>query len=238
MKGRANMIAKTLIGAVIAFVGATSMSAVRVQAAKPRTAELQLHQVKAIDECGSGITEWGHDRMTLGAVTVRNGVVKTRQFALGKFGHDGSTRNYSRPKTFLTFDIQPGVKQRFQAVMVMAERDVSGGFGEYLKELAAHVQKGLPAPATGKEGDPVKVGEIAAVELAMLGLTPAAATAITGQVLAGLKDGLKDDILKSHLEEIAVRKDGTVKKAELTPRTHIFQGSSCKYAVTYAWAVK
>jgi hypothetical protein len=232
------MIAKTLIGAVIAFAGAISMSGVAVRADAPRTAELQLYQVKAIDECGDGITEWGHDRMTLGAVTVRNGLVKTRQFALGKFGHDGSTRNYSRPKTFLTFDIQPGVTQRFQAVMVMAERDVNGGFGEYLKELAAHVKKGLPAPQRGNEGDPVKVGAIAAAELAVLGLTPAAATAITAQVLAGLKNGLKDDIFESHLEEITIRKDGTVKKAELTPRTRNFRGSSCKYAVTYAWAVK
>jgi len=214
------------------------MSTVAIQAAAPRTAELQLYRVKAIDECGSGITEWGHDRMTLGAVTVRNGKVKTRQFALGKFGHDGSTRNYSRPKTFLMFDIEPGVAQRFQAVMVMAERDASGGFGDYLKELAAHVEKHLAAPARGKEGDPLKVVATSGVELAALGLTPPAAAAIAGTVLAGLKDGLKDDIFESHLEELKIKKDGTVKKAELTPRTLNFKGSSCTYAVTYAWAVK
>jgi hypothetical protein len=212
------------------------LSAVAAPAAK-RTAEIQLHQVKAIDECGSGFTEWGHDRMTLGAVTVRNGVAKTRQFALGKFGHDGSTRKYAKPKTFVKFDIQDGIAQRFQAVMVLAERDVNGGFGAYLEKLAAHVQKGLPAPEKGKQGDPVKVAGIAAAELAILGLTPAAAAAITGQVVAGLKDGLKDDIFESHLAEIKIKKDGTVKKAQLTPRTVNFKGSSCKYAVTYAWAV-
>jgi hypothetical protein len=231
------MIAKTLIGAVIVLAGAHSLSADAVKAT-PRTAEIQLHQVKAIDECGSGMTEWGHDRMTLGAVTVRNGVVKTRQFALGKFGHDGSTRNYARPKTFVKFDIQPDVAQRFQAVMVLAERDVSGGFGTYLEKLAAHVQKGLAAPEKGKEGDPIKVAGIAAAELAVLGLTPAAATAITAQVVAGLKDGLKDDIFESHLVELTIKKNGAVTNAQLKPRTLTFKGSSCKYAVTYAWAVK
>ena len=105
--------------------------------------ELRLHQVKAVDECGSGIEEWGHDKMTLGAVAVQNGTGRVQTLDLGKFGHDKSTRNFKTPRPFVTFNVKPGTVQRFQAHLAMAERDASGGFDAYLKKYAAAVPKKL-----------------------------------------------------------------------------------------------
>jgi hypothetical protein len=209
-----------------------------LEAASARALELQIQQVKAKDECGRSIEEWGHDTMTLAAVTVQAGEARIRTLALGKFGHDGSTRNFSPPKSFLSYAVKPGVEQRFQAYLILAERDASGGFGDYLKKFAERVPAGLSAPsrnAGGAKLDAQAAGEAAAAAL-MTGLTAGTAASIGKQVLAELGARLKDDIFSSYLEEIVVAADGSFNQAKLKPQTQSFRATGCTYTVTYRWA--
>jgi hypothetical protein len=91
------------------------MTGSRATAAELTGVVLQLHQVKAVDECGDWV-ELGADEMRLGAIAIGpTGSAQLENMALGKFGHDGSTRNYSTPRKLVSFTISgssPGTKRR------------------------------------------------------------------------------------------------------------------------------
>jgi hypothetical protein len=86
-----------------------------LQAAHPRSMELQIHQVTAKDECGRGIEEWSYDRMTLGAVTVQGGKTAVRTNGFGEIRSRCSTHNYPHG-AWLSYRVKPGAAQRFQAI--------------------------------------------------------------------------------------------------------------------------
>jgi hypothetical protein len=235
----APMARRLVAGTTLALMASAALTTVPVRAAGPRAIDLQIRKVVAKDECG-GVTEWGHDRMTLAAVVVQNGTAKVRTLALGNFGHDGSKRVYDPAHTFHTFKVTPGVVQRFQAYLVLAERDVQGGFGDYLAKFAERVPKGLSAPKKGSNG--AELDANAAIEagtaIAATGLTAGTAIAIGKQVLKELGARLTDDIFTHHLEEIVVKADGSFNQAELAPRTQIFRAKDCAYTVTYQWSAR
>lgn len=226
-----------------------------VVVAQVRTAEaqeltrlaFQLHQVKAVDECGSTI-ELGADDMKLAAITIEPGgrVRRIPTMNLGEFGHDGTTKKYS--KELLSFEVGgSSFPKRYQAVLVLAETDPGGGFANYLKKLTSDFQKvagdkTASRPATSPQGPRLVLagfGDQAEAIAADL------ASRIADRVLAEARDELKsrwnDEIFPPQLQQISIPRanfrfpGGAATSAQKTVR---FSAHSCKYDLTYSWRLK
>ena len=109
---------------------------------------LNVSRVKAADETGSGITEWGSDDIYLAAVTMDGrGVVNiVDEIRIGEFD-DGDAENFDPAKTLTSFRLNDGpYPQAYAALVVLAERDSGDQIPEFLAALAKDIEEYIPRP--------------------------------------------------------------------------------------------
>lgn len=107
---------------------------------------LRVSRVKAADETGKGITEWGSDDIYLAAVTMDGrGVVNiVDEIRIGEFD-DGDAKDFNPPKVLTRFRLNDrSYPQTYGAVVVLAERDSGDQIPAYLAETAKNVQSFIP----------------------------------------------------------------------------------------------
>jgi predicted AlkP superfamily phosphohydrolase/phosphomutase len=108
--------------------------------------QLRVSRVKAADETGTGITEWGSDDIYLAGVTLDGrGVVNVvDEIRIGEFD-DGDAKDYDPARTLTSFRLNERTyPQAYGAVVVLAERDSGNQIPAYLAETAKNIQSFIP----------------------------------------------------------------------------------------------
>ncbi|MBC3916433.1 hypothetical protein H8L32_02930 [Undibacterium sp. CY18W] len=234
-------------GTATVVAGAAATTASAPASVNARELHLKLKSLKAIRRFGWEITDWGNDNIYCGGdgLDSLQQHVKAGQFAIHTFKRDGESFDIRPDRTFVKFNLGgAGAWPRaYMANVFLAEKDVDGGFVEFLQKLwdaiGAEVIKLATSLAMSAIG--AVVGAVALSEIPVLGtIVGAVIGAVIGYVVGWLLDTAKDDIFESPdnpLGMILPSQNFRFNGGRLVSPdyTQEFSVGSARYLMTYYW---
>jgi hypothetical protein len=217
------------------------------QSKKAQASELRLvlTRLTAISRYGFEITDYGDDHIYWGgdALDSVEQHIKVNQRHLFNFARNGQT--YDNPEVFVKFDLsRAGAWPRvFMANVFLAEKDLDGGFVEFLHKLWDAIGAKVIELATSlaMAGIGALVGSVALSEFPVVGtIVGAVIGGVLGYLVGYLIDSFKDDIFLSSENPLGVVLSspdflGFSGKRKTRNRTEDFTLGEARYRMTYNW---
>lgn len=245
----ANEIIKALAFKRVLFEPSLSVPAAPAPA-NARELHLKLASLKAVRRFGLEVTDWGDDSIACGGDGLDSiqQHVKAPQFFIHTFKRDGENFNIRPDRTFVKFDLnRTGLWPRaFMANVFLAERDVDGGFIEFLQKLWAAIGAEVIKLATelalvGIGAAGAAVGAVVLSEFPIAGtIVGAIIGAAIGYLVGFLLESLKDDIFASPdnpLGTVLPSQDSLFpgNKKKSPTYTQDFSLGESRYLMNYYW---
>jgi hypothetical protein len=198
--------------------------------------EFRLHQVRCLEETGSGLfSDVGEDEIALSGTSVDESgdTKKISEFRVGDFD-DGDVKSFSPARRFTFFNLREGTAfpKSYFVTLVLAEKDM-GGLGDFINRLLDKIKDRVTAMLAAALGAAIGAsgGPVGAIIGAAVGF-------IVGKVFDLLKSLFADDIFPPRTVSVAVPSlnhrfpGGRTDSAESTVR---FNGHGGEYTLTYDW---
>jgi len=243
----ANEILKALAFKRVLFEPSLSVPSTPAPA-NARELHLKLASLKAVRRFGLEATDWGDDSIACGGdglEVLTQQHVKATQFSIHTFKRDGENFNIRPDRTFVKFDLnRSGLWPRtFMANVFLAEKDVDGGFIEFLQKLWSAIGAEVIKLATelAMAGIGATIGAVALSEFPIIGtIVGAIIGAVMGYLVGLLLESLKDDIFAppdSPIGTILSSQNSFLSgESKKTPTyTQDFSLGESRYLMNYYW---